>query len=187
MLTGPARDEDVLSVAIRLPDVGRLPQPSANSFQYRSKFWRSPSRTSLPRRGRRLSAVGRRRGRSGGAGRGQDADLLLAAQGVRHSAEPITGRRHRRSPRSPRTRRRPRPSSARLLRPLHLAASASAAEAVTGSSAGTVGAFADQSSGITNTGSGGGATISGSTGGAGGGQPHWNIQPTTYCNYMIKL
>ena len=47
--------------------------------------------------------------------------------------------------------------------------------------------LADQSSGITNTGSGGGATISGSTGGAGGGQPHWNIQPTTYCNYMIKL
>ena len=28
---------------------------------------------------------------------------------------------------------------------------------------------------------------SGSTGGAGGGQPHFNIQPTTYCNYMIKL
>lgn len=25
------------------------------------------------------------------------------------------------------------------------------------------------------------------TGGAGGSQPHFNIQPTTYCNYMIKL
>ena len=47
--------------------------------------------------------------------------------------------------------------------------------------------LADQSSGITNTGSGGDATISGGTGGAGGSQPHFNIQPTTYCNYMIKL
>ena len=36
----------------------------------------------VPRRGRRLSAVGRRRGRAGGAGRGADADLLVAAQGV---------------------------------------------------------------------------------------------------------
>ena len=36
----------------------------------------------VPRRGRRLSALGRRRGRSGGFGRGADADLLLAAQGV---------------------------------------------------------------------------------------------------------
>ena len=36
----------------------------------------------VPRRGRRLSAVGRRRGRSGGAGRSADAHLLLAAQGV---------------------------------------------------------------------------------------------------------
>ena len=36
----------------------------------------------VPRRGRRLSAVGRRRGRSGGPRRSPDADLLLAAQGV---------------------------------------------------------------------------------------------------------
>ena len=43
--------------------------------------------------------------------------------------------------------------------------------------------LADQSSGITNTGAGGGGIVYGNTRGAGGGQPHFNIQPTTYVNY----
>jgi microcystin-dependent protein len=47
--------------------------------------------------------------------------------------------------------------------------------------------ISDQSSGITNTGSGGGATVSGNTSWAGAGLPHFNIQPTSYVNFMIKL